>query len=297
MNNSVVAVVDSPETAASNSHVWRWQLPVVVLLTGILYNDVIVRLLRDWWTDSNYSHGLLIPFFSGFVVWRKRQLLAALPVKPCWIGAVIVAGSLAMLIVGALGAELFLSRASLVFLLAGGIILFFGWTHFCAVFFAWACLFLMIPLPAIIFNQITLPLQLLASRLAAWSLAIIGIPVLRRGNIIELATMQLEVADACSGIRSLISLGTVAVIYGYLAQEKVWRRAALFIFAVPIAVLANGARITFTGAVAQYWNPDIAKGVFHEFSGWVIFLLSIAMLLLVHRGLRMMHGWQNRRTE
>jgi exosortase len=257
------------------------------LLAGVLYYDVMVRLARDWWTDPNFSHGFLVPLFSAFVLWRDRKRLAALTAKPSWFGAVVIASSLAMLIVGTLGAEFFLARASLVFLVGGTVIFFLGWAYFRAVLFPWACLFLMIPIPSIIFNQITLPLQFLASRVAAGGLTAIGIPVLRQGNIIALPTTQLEVAEACSGIRSLVSLGTLAVIYGYLVNENAWRRVALFIAAVPVAVVANGARVAFTGIVAQYWNPDKAQGFFHEFSGWVIFLVSVSMLFLVHRCLRL----------
>ncbi len=295
MNDAVEAVVRAPETGSSKFPASWWQLSALVVLSGILYRDVLTRLARDWWTDPNFSHGFLIPIFVGFVVWRSRKHLASLPVRPSWFGAVVIAGSLAMLIVGVLGAELFLARASLVFLVAGAVVFFLGWTYFRAVLFAWACLFLMIPIPAIVFNQITFPLQFLASRVAAWTLGTIGIPVLREGNIIGLASMQLEVAEACSGIRSLVSLGALAAIYGYLAEQKTWLRAALFISAVPIAVLANAARIALTGVVGQYWNPDMAKGLFHEFSGWVIFILSLAMLLLVHRGLRAL--WPSRRTQ
>ncbi len=283
------------ETRPLKSFTWLWQLAVLILLAGLLYRHVAVHLARDWWTDSNFSHGFFVPLFSAFVLWRDRFRLASLAVKPSWLGAVIVAGSLVMLVVGSLGAELFLARASMVFLLAGAVIFFLGWTYFRAVLFPWACLFLMIPIPAIVFNQITLPLQFLASRLAAWSLAIIGIPVLRQGNVIELPAMSLEVAEACSGIRSLVSLGTLAVIYGYVLDDAPWRRAVLFVFSVPIAVLANSARIAGTGILAQYWDPDKAQGFFHEFSGWVIFLLSTAMLLLVRRLLRPFR-WQVRRT-
>ncbi len=197
----------------------------------------------------------------------------------------MIAGSLCMLIAGVLGAELFSSRCSLVFLLGGLVIHFFGWRVFRAVLFPWAVLFLMIPIPAIIFNEIAFPLQLLASRLATALLSALGVPVLREGNVIQLPVMSLEVAEACSGIRSLVSLTTLAVIYGYFLEKRVGRRVWMVIFAVPIAVAANALRVMGTGLVAQYWDPHKAEGFFHEFSGWIIFILSLAMLLLAHRAM------------
>jgi EpsI family protein len=182
-----------------------------------------------------------------------------------------------------LGAELFLSRVSLLILLAGLIILFQGWTFFRAVLFPWAFLFLMIPIPAIAFNQITLPLQLLASKVASTVLPWLGVPVLREGNVIVLPAMALEVAEACSGIRSLMSLATLAVIYGYLMERKTSVRVLLALASIPIAVAANSLRVVGTGLLVQYWNPDKAQGFFHEFQGWLVFVTSLAMLYLLHR--------------
>jgi exosortase len=145
----------------------------------------------------------------------------------------------------------------------------------------------MIPIPAVLLNQITFPLQLLASRLASAVLPLFSVPVLREGNIIHLPAMPLEVAEACSGIRSLLSLVTLAVIYGYFLDSKTWRRCLLVIAAVPIAVVANALRIVGTGLAVQYWNPDRALGFFHEFSGWVIFVVSLVLLLTLHGALRL----------
>jgi exosortase len=170
--------------------------------------------------------------------------------------------------------------------LAGLIVLFLGWSFFRALLFPWAFLFLMIPIPAIIFNQITFPLQLLASKLASTILPSMGVPVFREGNIINLPAMQLEVADACSGIRSLMALTTLAVIYGYLMERSLAVRVLLVVASVPIAVAANGLRIVGTGLLVQYWDPGKAEGFFHEFQGWLVFVASLVMLYLLHRLLR-----------
>jgi exosortase len=256
------------------------------VLIGFLYYDILARLAMDWWIDPNFSHGFLVPIFSAFVVWQDRKQLAALPKKPSWFGLAVIAGALVVLIVGVLGAELFLSRSSLVLLLAGLVICFLGWGHFRAILFPLAFLFFMIPIPVIVFNQIAFPLQLLAARLASSLLDLFGVPVLREGNIIQLPTMALEVAQACSGIRSLMSLGALAVIYGYFLETRNLHRVLLTLAAIPIAIVANGLRVMGTGLLGYYWDPDKAEGFFHTFSGWVIFLISLALLFSFHAVLR-----------
>jgi len=194
---------------------------------------------------------------------------------------VLVAG-IAVLVVGQMGAELFLARSSLLLLLAGIIVLFFGWDVFRAVLFPWAFLILMVPLPTIVFNQITFPLQLLASKVAAAVLPLLGVPILREGNIINLPAMALEVAEACSGIRSLMSLVTLAFIYGYLMEKRVWVRCLLALASIPIAVIANSVRIIGTGLLVQYWDAEKAEGYFHASWGWIIFVVSLTMLYSFH---------------
>lgn len=205
-----------------------------------------------------------------------------LPVKPSWFGLAVAAGALGVLVVGVLGSELFLSRSSLVLLLAGLVIHFLGWPHFRILLFPLAFLLLMIPIPAILFNQIAFPLQLLASQLATSSLELLGVPALRLGNVIQLPVMTLEVVEACSGIRSLVSLTTLAIIYGYLRETRDLRRVFLAISAVPIAVFANALRVAGTGLLGQYWSPEKAQGFFHTFSGWLLFVASLLMLFALH---------------
>lgn len=259
------------------------QAVVLVALVAWLYFEVVLMLVQDWWRDPNFSHGFVVPVFSAFLIWQIRGRLAAAPSQPSWAGLAIIVMALLMLTVGIFGAEMFLSRISLVILLMGMTIYRFGWSHFRLVLFPLLFLFLMIPIPAIIFNEITFPLQLFASKLATGLLQLVGVPVLREGNVIQLAAMPLEVAEACSGIRSLISLGTTAVIYGYLLERGLFTRVLLAIAAVPIAVGANALRIVGTGLLVQYWDADKALGFFHEFSGWLLFLLSLALLFSTHK--------------
>src|SRR5579862_2936895 len=264
-----------------------WQLAVLGILTLWLYWPTMTHLVGQWWHDPNFSHGFFVPLFSIFVLWQQRNELARIPFRPSWIGLGIIAVAICTLMVGQMGAELFLSRFSFVLILAGLVVLFLGWAMFRAVLFPWAFLILMIPIPAIVFNQITFPLQLLASKVASTMLPWLGVPVLREGNVIMLPAMSLEVADACSGIRSLMSLATLAVIYGYLMERKTSVRVLLALASLPIAVAANSLRVVGTGLLVQYWDPDKAQGFFHEFQGWLMFVASLIMLYLLHRGIRM----------
>jgi exosortase len=265
----------------------RWQVAILVVLVIGLYLPVLTRLIAQWWHDPNFSHGFFVPAFSFYVIWEKRAQLAALPSKPSWAGLLILGLALTVLIAGVLGAELFLSRFSLLLAIAGLVVLFLGWNHQRAILFPWAFLLLMIPIPTIIFNEITFPLQLLASKLASEVLPWFGVPVLREGNVIQLAAMPLEVAEACSGIRSLLSLGTLAIIYGYFLEKRTGIRVALALASIPIAVSANSLRIVGTGLLVQYWDPGKAEGFFHTFSGWMIFVVSLLMLFLLHQLMRL----------
>jgi exosortase len=258
-------------------------MAVLAGLIGILYFSIVLHLVAQWSSDPNFSHGFLVPLFSAFVLWQKRRQFAWLPLAPTWWGLPILLFAMLLLVAGSLGSELFLARTSLLFLIASLVVLFAGWEYFRCALFPWAFLFLMFPIPAILFNQITLPLQALASGIAAFLLPLAGVPVMREGNIIHLPKMSLEVAEACSGIRSLLSLVTLATIYGYFRESRTMLRVAIIFASVPIAILANSFRILGTGVLVQYWNPDLAEGFFHSLSGVFIFLFCLLMLAGFHR--------------
>jgi exosortase len=284
--HSAQVVVRTPYSEHGITSIPWWKVGLIVGLLAWLYASILSRLVLQWWTDPNFSHGFFVPLFSAFVLWQDRARLAALRPKASWWGIPVIVAALIILVVGVLGAELFLSRISLIILLAGLVILFQGWHFFRAVLFPWIFLFLRVPIPNIIFNQITFPLQLLASKVAATTLPWAGVPVLREGNVINLPAMPLEVAQACSGIRSLLSLTTLAIIYGFTMETRVWIRVTLALASIPIAVAANSFRIFGTGLLVQYWDPDKAEGFFHAFSGWLIFVVSLIMLFALHRLLR-----------
>jgi len=264
----------------------NWQFLILAALTLWLYWHTLVRLFLQWGNDQNFSHGYFVPLFSGFVIWQERDRLKRIKLRPSWSGLLLVVLGLVVLILGQMGVELFLMRSSLLILAAGLVVLFAGWSFFRAVFFAWAFLFLMIPIPAIIFNQITFPLQILASKIAAATLPWFGVPVLRQGNVIVLSSQILQVAEACSGVRSLMSLAALAIIYGYLMEKRLVIRYVLALASVPIAVAANSFRIFTTGLMVQYWDPDKAEGYFHTSWGWIVFVISLLMLYGLHAAIR-----------
>jgi len=260
-----------------------WEGLVLAGLAAWLYAPILSRLIGQWWTDPNFSHGFFVPAFSFYVLWQNRARLQQIEPAPSLWGLPLIVFSVGVLVLGVFGVELFLSRISLLLLITGMVIFFLGWGMLRAVLFPLLFLVLMVPIPAIVFNHITFPLQILASKLSAWLLPLVGVPVFREGNVINLPAMPLEVADACSGIHSLLSLTTLAIMYGYLLEKRISIRVVLAVASIPIAVAANALRIVGTGLLVQYWDADKAQGFFHEFSGWLIFVCSLLLLFAFHR--------------
>jgi exosortase len=247
----------------------------------VLYAPVLARLVQDWAHDDNYSHGFLIVPLALYFVWERRERLTATPRDPRMLGLAVVGLGLVMLLAGLLGAELFLTRVSIIAVAAGAVLFLFGWRICGVLAFPLLFLLLMIPIPAIVFNQIAFPLQLLASRTGETALSAFNIPVLREGNVIVLAHTSLEVAEACSGIRSLISLLTLGIVYGYFTDPRAGVRVLIALSTIPIAIVANGGRVAGTGVAAHYYGAQAAQGFFHTFSGWLVFAVAFVMLFIV----------------
>ena len=258
-----------------------WALLGVCAAAAWLYADVIQKLVSDWAHDDNYSHGFLIPPLAGYFIWERRDRLARAVLRPSVWGIGVVVASLGVLVAGILGAEYFLSRVSLIGVMAGSVLFLAGWQHLRIVAFPLVFLLLMIPLPAIVFNQIAFPLQIFASRFGTEVLQVCAVPVLREGNVIVLASTKLEVAEACSGIRSLISLLTLGILFGYFTDCRLWVRTVIALSTIPIAIMANGIRVAGTGLAAHFYGPEAAEGFFHTFSGWLVFLVAFVMLFIV----------------
>jgi exosortase len=246
------------------------------------FAPILWRLAAQWNSDADMSHGYFVPLVAGYIVWQRRQELLAVESKPDWRGLIVVAWGALQLFIGALAVELFLSRTAFVVTLIGIVWTLCGVQILRRVAFPLILCFLMVPIPTVVYNSITFPLQLLASRLAEHALDILAIPVLREGNVLDLPNQQLSVVEACSGIRSLLSLTFLCLIYGYFFEKRNWVRVVLFVSTVPIAIVANASRVTLTGIMTQV-KPEWAEGFFHSASGWVIFMVALVALILFHQ--------------
>ena len=258
----------------------------LVAALAYAYADIARALVIKWSEDENYSHGFVILPLAAYFAWRRRSALRALPLQPSSWGLLVVVLGLGMYAAGVAAAELFVARASFVAVLAGTLLFVAGPGHLRVLAFPLGFLVLMIPPPEIVFNQIALPLQLFASRAGEFVLRGTGVPVLRDGNVLELVSMRLEVADACSGIRSIVSLLTFALVLGEFGGASRGRRLLLAVSTIPIAVIANATRVAATGLAAHAWGPVVAEGVLHSTSGFLVFGIAVAAVLFVERALR-----------
>jgi exosortase len=266
----------------------RHTTSALVILAGVVwaYSGVLPSLVRQWASDDNYSHGFLIVPLAIYFGWERRHQLARAEVRPHVAGLALIVISLLVFAAGSLAAELFLSRISLVGVIVGTILFVWGPSHVRQLAFPLALLPLMVPLPALVFNEIAFPLQLVASHVGEAAVAAAGIPVLREGNVLELPNTTLAVAEACSGIRSLISLITLAIVLAYFTEQRPAGRAAIVLSAVPIAILANASRVAGTGLMAHWFGAKAAEGFFHGFSGWLMFVIAFAGLVAAQRVIR-----------
>jgi exosortase len=251
-------------------------------LLAVCYAPVIWGLLRKWNNDPDMGHGFFVPAIAAYIIWQKRAELTELRPSPNWWGLLLVIYAAFQLVVATLGAELFLARTALVLSIIGAVLFLGGVQFIRKLAFPLALLFFMVPLPEIIYNRITFPLQLLASRVADHALTLLQVPVLREGNILELPQQRLSVVEACSGIRSLLSLTFLALVYGHFFEKSAWIRGVLFVATIPIAITANAIRVTLTGLLTQY-NPELAEGFFHTAEGWVIFMVALCILIAFHQ--------------
>ena|SRR5579872_3526654 len=250
-------------------------------LIALCYWPVMVRLVTQWNNDDDMGHGFFVPILAAYIAWQKKDEFLAQPAKPNWLGLLLVIYAGLQLCVATLGAELFLARTAIVLSIIGAVLFLGGTKRLTVMAFPLFLLFFMVPIPAILYNAITFPLQLLATRVAEWALMVVGIPVLREGNILELAGQRLSVVEACSGIRSLLTLTFLSLVYGYFFETKNWLRVLLFVATVPIAIVANASRVTITGIIADV-KPELAHGVFHTFEGFVIWMVSLVILAAFH---------------
>jgi len=271
------------ESPSKNQLPWTSIAWFGVLLLAC-YAPVLRALIRQWDHDPDMGHGFFVPLIALFIVWQRRDELAAITPKPNPWGLVLVFFGGVQLITATLGAELFTARLSFLITLIGVILTLGGTFMLKKLAFPIFLLFFMVPIPAVIYSAATFKLQILASKLADDALTLLSIPVLREGNVLELPNQKLSVVEACSGIRSLLSLTFLSLVYGYFFEKKTWIRVVLFLSTVPIAIIANGSRVTITGIMTQI-KAELAEGFFHEAQGWVIFMVALVILIVWHQAL------------
>lgn len=263
----------------------RWAAAVLVLgLLAVLYTGVLRDLVHAWFTELGASHGILIPPLTGYLVWIERRKLLETPVRPDNRGIYLVAVGCFLYILGTLGAEYFLTRISLIVIIAGLVWTFWGLPRLSKLKFPLLLLATMIPIPQLIYQNIAAPLQLFASAAATNLAQALGVTVFRDGNIIHLAGASLGVEEACSGLHSLSALTVGALLVGFLNLSHNWLRVILFFSAIPIAIAANVIRVSGTAILADY-RVELAMGFYHALSGWLVFVIAFGLLLLLASGL------------
>jgi exosortase len=301
LSDPVEEVLPGGKSPSKFSAFWQtlkpfgWQGLLLIAALAVLYSSVIRLLVFQWYNDADYSHGFLVPVLSAYLIWQRRDKLRAIPRRPSAWGMVVVLFSLGLLFLGSLGAELSLTRLSLLGTICGLIVYFVGGAKLRAMAFPMAFLLFAIPIPVVVYNEIVFPLQFLASRFATKVLETLNLfPIMREGNVLVLPHMHLEVVEACSGIRSLMSLLALAAGYGYLVERSIPVRIFLIIAMVPLAIISNGTRVMITALMANYIGPKAAEGFMHEFSGWVIFVVATVLFLLLHSTITLIRkkmGW------
>lgn len=274
--------VPNPPGTGGSVAIPLWQIAIIGAVILVMYLPILIGLAGDWYSDENYSHGFLIIPISIWLVWRKRELLRTIPLESSKWGIPVIVASLVVFIMGTAGMEYFTARVSMVSLMFGVTLYLAGHRFVREIWFAFFFLLFMIPAPYIIYYSATFPLQMLGSKIAAAILSIVGIPHLRQGNVIHLPdNYSLEVAEACSGLRSLVTLLALGALLGYLTQTSKWKAVTLFAATVPIAIAANIFRICVTAIGAYGISRAVAEDFIHELSGTIVFMFSLICLLIL----------------
>lgn len=279
---STSPVIETPQASAAPPVRLPWgEIGWFAALLIVCYAPILRQLVQVWATDDDMGYGFFVFPVAAFIAWRKRRLLTAEPAHSNPWGLAILAWGCLQVIAASLAAELYTQRLAIVITLTGIVFYLGGRAWLRVLRFPLVLLVFMIPIPAIIYSQLTLRLQETATILAEKILNVIGIPVLRTGNLLELPSQTLNVAEACSGIRSMLALAFLALVYAYFRENRAWVRGLLFLSSVPIAIGANAIRVAVTGVLSEM-NVAWASGVYHEAEGYIVFAIALAALIGFH---------------
>jgi exosortase len=261
-------------------------MTILLLAWAAAFSPIVPALVDMWFSHSDNSHALLVPLISLYFLWEKREAMRRFPVQGSSLGLVLLVVSLAIYFVSFVGGIAFFARLMLVAALIGLLWGYLGTPMLRPLAFPLGFLFFMVPVPDTLLGLVSFPLQLAATKISAGLIQFCSIPVYREGNMLYFLQTQLEVAEACSGIRSIMSLTMLSVIFAYMSSGNGWRKAILILAAIPIAMLANILRVSGTGVLAHFFGDRVARGFLHEFSGLAVFLFGLGMLFMVYRVLR-----------
>jgi exosortase D (VPLPA-CTERM-specific) len=245
------------------------------------FSSALSQLYSSWSIEPEYSHGVLIPLISLFLLWREREWLRRTELTGSWLGLPVIAAGLALWFVGELATIYTIVQYGFLVALYGLVLSMTGVAVFARLWMPLLILVLMVPLPPFLAGSLSLQLQLISSALGVWFIRLAGVSVLLQGNVIDLGAYQLQVAEACDGLRYLFPLMTLAFVVAYFFRAPLWKRALLFATSVPIAIVMNSIRIGVIGVTVDRWGPKMAEGLLHDFEGWVVFMMSTAVLIVV----------------
>ncbi len=253
--------------------------PFVVLL--VVYLPALIDLVENWWHDDNYSHGFLVPLVSAGLVWSKREQLARIPHRIDRLGLLVVLAGAVLFVLANGMAEYFTLRFSFVLTLFGMTWYLFGRQFVRTIWFAFFFLLFMIPIPYVIYYAIAFPMQTLATKITVWGLNVIGMAAVRQGNIIHITGHSLEVAEACSGIRSLVSLVALGALYAYVTQKRFIGQVIVFVSTVPVAIVGNVVRVFVTSVLVATGTEAVTQEPLHSIMGLLVFVVAFILLSII----------------
>ena len=265
------------------------QISILLLLWLAAFYPIAPEMVNTWFNHSDNSHAMLVPIIVLYLIWLKREELSRIEISGSIWGGLLLFISLALYLISFAGGIAVASRLMMVASLTGLVWCCLGRKMMRAMIFPLAFLFFMVPIPDTVIGAVSFPLQLTATKMSTALIQLCGIPVYREGNMLHLANTQLEVAEACSGIRSIVSLAMLSILLAYLVQRGWWRKLVLIASAIPVAMIANVARVTATGILAYFYGDHVARGFLHEFSGMVVFVFGMGVLFLESHLLNRIH--------